>query len=126
MAPTSAITPQEMARYRATARQRETRRRQLLESRRQVAWEIAQRAAALLKHDYGVSRVMLFGSLSRQEPFSAHSDIDLAVWGLDERAYYRVVSRLLDLNPAVSIDLLRAETLSRDFVDAIEATGIPL
>lgn len=126
MAPTSAITPQEMARYRTTARQREIRRQQLLESRRQMALETAQRAAALLKHDYGVSRVVLFGSLSRQEPLSAHSDIDLAVWGLEERAYYQVVSRLLDLNPTVSIDLLRAETLSGDFVDAIEASGISL
>ena len=126
MAPTSAITPREMAHYRATARQQETRRRQLLESRRRAAWQTAQHAAALLKHDYGVNRVVLFGSLTRQEPFSVHSDIDLAVWGLDERAYYRAVSRLLNLNPAFSIDLLRAEALSEDFVAAIEAAGIPL
>lgn len=98
----------------------------MLETRRQVAWETAQCTAALLKHDYGVSRVVLFGSLARPAPFSAHSDIDLAVWGLDERAYYQVVSRLLDLNPTISIDLLRVETLRDDFVAAIEATGILL
>ncbi len=100
----------------------------MLETRRQVAWETAQCTAALLKHDYDVSRVVLFGSLARPAPFSAHSDIDLAVWGLDERAYYQVVSRLLDLNPTISIDLLcdllRVETLRDDFVAAIEATGI--
>lgn len=62
----------------------------------------------------------LFGSLARDEPFTPHSDIDLAVWGLDERDYYRVVSRLLDLDPSISIDLLRVETLSDALIHAIE------
>ena len=97
-----------------------------MEARRRVAWEIAQRAAALLKVDYGASRVVLFGSLSRDEPFSSHSDIDLAVWGLDERVYYRVVSRLLDLDPSISVDLLRAEALRDDLIHAIETTGMEL
>ena len=123
---TAAIAPQDMARYRATAHQRATRRQQMLEARRRAAWEIARRAAAQLKTDYGVRRVVLFGSLSRDEPFTHHSDIDLAVWGLDERVYYRVVSRLLDLDPSISIDLLRVETLSDDLIQAIETTGIPL
>lgn len=121
-----ALTAQEMVRYRTTAQQRATKRRQTMEARRQIAWEVAQRAALLLKSDYGVSRVLLFGSLSRDEPFTAHSDIDLAVWGLDESIYYRVVSRLLDLDPSVSIDLLRAETLSVDLLHAIETAGIVL
>lgn len=122
----SVITPQDMVRYQATARRRAAKRRQAIEARRQAAWEIAKRAAALLKSDYGVSRVVLFGSLSRDEPFSFHSDIDLAVWGLDERVYYRAVSRLLDLDPSVSIDLLRAETLNADLLYIIETTGILL
>jgi predicted nucleotidyltransferase len=122
----AAIAPQQMARYRATAQQRAIERQQMLETRRQAAWGVARRAAALLKVDYGVSRVVLFGSLSRDEPFTPHSDIDLAVWGLDERVYYRVVSRLLDLDLSVSIDLLRAETLSDDLIHAIQTTGISL
>jgi len=123
---TSAITQQEMAQYQATARQRATKRRQALLARRLAARQTAEQAAALLKRDYGASRVLLFGSLSRDEPFSLHSDIDLAVWGLDERIYYRVVSRLLDLDPSVSIDLLRAETLSADLLCVIETTGLSL
>lgn len=75
----SVVTPQDMVRYQATARRRAAKRRQAIEARRQATWEIAKRAAALLKSDYGVSRVVLFGSLSRDEPFSFHSDIDLAV-----------------------------------------------
>lgn len=123
---TSAIPPQDMVRYRITAHQRDAKRRERMEARRRVAWEIAQRAAALLKVDYGASRVVLFGSLSRDEPFSSHSDIDLAVWGLDERVYYRVVSRLLDLDPSISVDLLRAEALRDDLIHAIETTGMEL
>lgn len=123
---TSAITQQEMAQYQATARQRATKRRQALLARRLAARQTAEQAAALLKRDYGASRVLLFGSLSRDEPFSLHSDIDLAVWGLDERVYYRVVSRLLALDPSVSIDLLRAETLSADLLCVIETTGLSL
>ena len=123
---TSAISPQDMARYRATAHRRATRRQRMLEARRRAAWEIARRAAALLKADYGVSRVVLFGSLSHDEPFTPRSDIDLAVWGLDEHVYYRVVSRLLDLDPSISIDLLRVETLSDDLIRAIETTGMQL
>ncbi len=123
---TSTISPQDMVRYRITARQRDAKRRQRMEARRRVAWEIAQRAAALLKADYGASRVVLFGSLSRDEPFSPHSDIDLAIWGVDERLYYQVVARLLDLDPSISIDLLRVESLNDDLIHAIETTGIPL
>ncbi|MFM7584801.1 MAG: hypothetical protein ACKO9F_19020 [Caldilinea sp.] len=70
--------------------------------------------------------MVLFGSLSRDEPFTPHANIDLAVWGLDERVHYRVVSRLFDLDLSVSIDLLRAETLSDDLTHAIQTTGISL
>lgn len=126
MSSASAITPQEMARYQATARQRAVKRQQALDAWRQRARETSERAAALLKAHYGVSRVVLFGSLSRAEPFSPHSDIDLAAWGLDERVYYRAVSRLLDLDPAVSIDLLRAEELSPQLLRVIETEGTPL
>lgn len=115
-----------MDRYRATARRRAAQRRRALEARREVAWETARRAAALLKTNYGSQRVVLFGSLSRDEPLSPYSDIDLAVWGLDERIYYRVVSQLLDSEPSIPIDLLRAEALDAELLRMIETTGVAL
>lgn len=124
--PASAVTPQEMAGYRARARQRSAQQRQVLEARRQAAWRIAYQAAALLKADYGVRRVVIFGSLARGEPLSPHSDLDLVVWGLDEGLYYRAVSRLLDLDPSIPIDLLRSESLDGAILAKIEAEGIPL
>jgi uncharacterized protein len=122
----TSITPQEMAVYQATARRRLATRRQSLRARRTRAWETARRAAALLKEQYGVRRVILFGSLSREEPFSQRSDVDLAVWGLEERAYYRAVSHLLDLDPSISVDLVRAEDMAAGLLAVIESEGISL
>lgn len=117
------ISPQEMARYQATARRRTAQRWQLLSARRQRALVVAQEAAALLKVKYGAERVVCFGSLARAEPFSQYSDIDLAVWGLDDQVFYQAVAQLLDLDPTISIDLLRGETLSANLLKVIEAEG---
>lgn len=123
---TRILPADEMDRYRTTARRRAMQRRQAQADRRQRAWRVAHQAAAVLKTDYGAHQVVLFGSLARDEPFSPHSDIDLAVWGLDEQIYYRVVSKLLDLDPAISVDLLRAEEMATQFLDIVEAEGITL
>lgn len=120
------ITPKEMAVYRASARRQQSKRRQELIARRTRARKTASRAAALLKEQYGVRRVMLFGSLARNEPFSFQSDIDLVVWGLDNRVYYRVVSQLLDLDPSIAIDLILAEDASDSLLEAIKKEGTPL
>jgi hypothetical protein len=55
------VTDEEMAIYRATARHREEQERQEQERRAREAWEVAQRAAVLLKSRFDVQRVILFG-----------------------------------------------------------------
>jgi uncharacterized protein len=120
------VTSEEMAVYRTTARQRWEKQRHALNARRMDAWETAARAATLLKKQYGVNRVILFGSLARTELFSVHSDIDLIVWGLDEHIYYRAVSQLLDLDPQISIDLVRAEDATASLLEVIKTEGICL
>ncbi|MFQ5856173.1 MAG: nucleotidyltransferase family protein [Anaerolineae bacterium] len=120
------VTPEEMAVYRATARRRWERKQQERAHRRERAWEVARRAAALLKEQYNARRVKLFGSLVRDDRFYARSDVDLAVWGLDERLYYRVVSRLLDLDPAIEVDLVMAEDAPPALQEAIDREGVPL
>jgi hypothetical protein len=52
--------------------------------------------------------------------------VDLAVWGLDERDYYRAVSRLLDLDFDISIDLVEAELASSALLAIIELEGKPV
>jgi uncharacterized protein len=122
----AAIPPAELARYRATARRRAEQRAQMLAAYRERAWGVARHAAALLKADYSVERVVLFGSLARSEAYSAHSDVDLVVWGLPEALLYRVVSQLLDLDPSVPIDLLRGEELPAPLLRSISAEGVEL
>jgi predicted nucleotidyltransferase len=80
----------------------------------------------LLKEEYDARRVVLFGSLVRDVPFYVRSDVNLAVWELDERLYYRVVSRLLDLDPAIEVDLVRVEEAPAALLKSIAEEGISL
>jgi len=120
------VTAEEMAAYRATARLRWERKERESAWRREQAWRVAHRAARLLKEQFGARRVAVFGSLTRKSLFHPRSDVDLAVWGLDERVYYRAVSRLLSLDPSVSVDLVEAETARPALKAAIEREGITL
>lgn len=117
--------PEQMAVYRRTALQRQAQRQQLREERRAAALAFAQDAAALLKNAYGAERVILFGSLARQGIFDERSDVDLAVQGLDERRYCRALAQLMNLQPDISVDLIRLEEASPSLADAIHA-GITL
>jgi predicted CxxxxCH...CXXCH cytochrome family protein len=117
--------PEKMAAYRRTARQKQAQRQLLQEKRRAAALVFAQDAAALLKNAYGAERVILFGSLARQGIFDEHSDVDLAVQGIDERMYCRVLAQLMNLQPDISVDLIRMEEAQPSLLDAI-ALGITL
>lgn len=120
------ISTKEMARYHATARARAVQREQELLAYRTQAWTIGRNAAALLRTQDGVKRVVLFGSLARNECCSPHSDVDLVVWGLPEALHYRVVAQLLDLDGTIPVDLLRGEDVSERLRQHIEFEGIEL
>lgn len=111
--------PEQMAVYRQTARRRQAQRQRLQEERRAAAVVFAHDAAALLKTAYGAERVILFGSLARQGIFDEHSDVDLAVQGLDERMYCRALAQLMNLQPDIAVDLIRMEEASPSLVDAM-------
>lgn len=103
------IDPDTLAVYRQTAKTRQLAQRAAIEARRQRAWQVARRAADLLRHDYGITQIVAFGSITNEKLFHIHSDIDLAVWGLDERAYFRAVGVLQGLDPEFGLDLIRFE-----------------
>lgn len=73
------------------------------------AWQVARKAAQVLKTQFGVEKVMVFGSLLHPALFHGRSDVDLVVWGLVGREYYRAASVLLDIDPSISIDLIAFE-----------------
>ncbi len=120
------LTPEQMAGYRAGARRRVQQRAQALAARRARAWDVARRGAQMLKDQFGAARVAVFGSVLRPEVFYERSDVDLAVWGLDERLYLKAVSRLLDIDPEISVDLVEAEFARPTLLAVIEQEGVTL
>lgn len=124
MAPS--FTAEQIAIYRATARRRQADEQEALALRQERAWAVARQAAVLLRERFGAGRVAVFGSLVHPELFHARSDIDLAVWGLDERQIYRAVAALLALDPAIDVDLVRAEEAAPALGDTIAREGVPM
>ena len=118
------ITPEQMEKYRRSAKKREAARQEKLTARRERAWDLAHRAAELLKSEFGATRVVLFGSLLHPELYHARSDIDLAVW--DIQHYYRAVAEILDLDPEISFDLIPIEDVNPAIKDLVEREGIEL
>lgn len=78
------------------------------QTRWQQGREVAQAAAKLLQETFGVKKVVLFGSLLDPAKVRHLSDIDLAVWGLVDRQYYRAVSALASLSPHFTVDRVEA------------------
>jgi len=124
--PAVELSPMAMEVYRRTARARARVCQERLEARRSRAWEVAHRAAAILKDEFGARQVALFGSLTGATTFHLRSDVDLAVWGLEERHYYRAVSRLQDLDPSIEVDLVEVEHARPSLRAVIEREGVIL
>ena len=120
------LSTEMLARYQATARQREQARQFLLDDRFVAAWESARSAAALLKERYDVDGVWVFGSLLNRERFFERSDIDLAVGQVEGRAYYRAVSALLDLSHDFSFDLVEVDFAPPSLRETILSEGVRL
>jgi predicted nucleotidyltransferase len=118
--------PASLAVYRQTAQARQQVQRAAIEARRQRAWQVARDAAALLRRDFGVSQIVAFGSITSEKLFHVRSDIDLAVWGLDERVYFRAVGVLQGLDPEFSLDLICFEEAKPYLQETIQQEGVPL
>ena len=119
------MPPDELARYRASARQREQKRQQQQKLRQEAGWRVAREAAQALKQDFGANRVWLFGSLLEVRHIHSQSDVDLAVEGLEDSLYLQAVARLLDLSD-FSVDLVQLEYARPRLRQAVEAHGVEL
>jgi len=115
-----------MAEYKATATKRWLEEQNELSTSYARAWTIAKQAAAILRAQFGVHRIVVIGSLTYKQRYHQRSDVDLAVWELSEKKYYRAVARLLHLDPRHEIDLVRIEDVSDSLRKHIEQEGIEL
>ena len=123
---TAELTHEELSRSVRIWRKRIRERRQRMETRRAHAWRVAHQGAELLKREFGAQRVMVFGSLCHPDLFYERSDVDLVVWGMDERQYLRAVGRLLDLDSEFSVDLVEFDHACPPLRQVITQDGVEL
>jgi predicted nucleotidyltransferase len=101
---------------------RENREQFLLEmkQRQKKGLDVAKKCTNFLKEKYGVTKMILFGSLLNYEKMTPHSDIDLAVWGLPEKDYFKAVRFLLEIADSFSIDLVEIKNVRPYILPAID------
>ncbi|MBS3779994.1 MAG: nucleotidyltransferase domain-containing protein [Desulfovermiculus sp.] len=118
------IPDQDMEKYRETARKRreaaEFQRLQRLDQ----AWKVARQAAQILCDEFQAREVAVFGSLVHPELFHLRSDIDLAVWGLEQGLYLQAVARVTSLDSDISVDLIAVEEASPSLREHIEDEAV--
>jgi predicted nucleotidyltransferase len=112
--------------YLKTAKIRRKKLQATCRARYDRAWDVARQAAGLLKETYHVSRVVVFGSLVASDQFHLRSDIDLAVWGIDDRDYYQAVGVLQSLDREIAIDVIIYDEAKEYLQRAIDREGISI
>ena len=118
------VSKQKMEIYKATAEHRWKREQQQLSLSYSQKWVLAKKAAELLKDVFGAQRVVVFGSITQKELYHLHSDLDIAVWGLDENKIHRAIAKLLELDQTQQIDLVRIEDARDSLRSVIEQEGV--
>jgi len=126
MTPTLKLTPEEITAYRAAARRRHEQEQQQLALREKRAWELARQAAALLRRQFGVARVVVFGSLIHQGCFTPWSDVDIAAWGIRPQDTFRAIGAVMDLDTEIEVNLVDVGACSASLLATIEREGIDL
>ena len=119
------LTPTEKRAYRPSL-VLDRREREGLEaesSRRKLAWDLARSAAVLLHSQFGAYKVVVFGSLVHDRPFTRWSDIDLAAWGIPAERFYEAVAAVTAMSRLFKVDLVDVETCRSKLRDMIEREG---
>lgn len=119
------LSPAELDFYRQALRKRKRVKCQAPE-RLVRARRVARKAASILRKLFGVEKIVLFGSVTQPSLFHLRSDVDLAVWGLDELLYFRAVGVLQSIDPDIGVDLIEFEFASPRMQETILRDGRPL
>jgi predicted nucleotidyltransferase len=106
-------------------RERWRRQREADEKAAVEAREIADRLADRLRDVYGVSRVVLVGSLARGD-FRVGSDIDLAAEGVPDDRFFRAGADLEAAAGGLHVDLVPLESADPAFLADLDREGIVL
>jgi len=84
----------------------------------------AAKATQMLGRQFGAKKVFLFGSIIDGELFHKHSDLDLAVEGIQPQEYISALSKISRLFAGkVSVDLVPLEDAAPKLKDLIQKKG---
>jgi len=94
---------------------RERERRQVLSSVRDILKELAPK--------YGFFKAYIFGSIVKQERFRRNSDVDIAVFDLNDKYFFQLMAEIsgrLERN----VEICQMETIDERLRKSIEAEGV--
>ena len=120
------VSATDMVRYRASAQARWHSERALRIARQQRAWRLAEQAAELLRMQYGVQQVSVFGSLTHPDSFTQWSDVDLAAWGLTAATWLKASAAVRALAGDIELNVVDVSACSPELLAAIVRDGVPL
>ena len=120
------LTSEKLAEYQQTAQENWQKSQPKRESRRQNAWKLAQLASTLLKEQFGATKVMVFGSLVREDCFTLWSDVDIAAWGIFPQDTFRAMGAVRDLDDTIEVNLVDVGTCNSELLNNILQEGIVL
>jgi predicted nucleotidyltransferase len=110
--------------YRKTAIRRQKVRISQVKTRREKGWELAKKAAKLLREEFQANRVAVFGSLLYEARFTPWSDVDIAAWGIPSDQTFRAIGAVMDLDSSLEINLVDVNTCSPTLLKAIEQEAV--
>lgn len=120
------LTAEEMESYSTGASQRSKEERQELVRREVSAWEVARRAAMVLKTQFGANKVVVFGSLVHKGCFTRWSDVDIAAWGISPDETFRAINAVLGLDAHIEVNLVDVDACRPSLLTVIELEGVEL
>jgi predicted nucleotidyltransferase len=120
------FTPELIAEYRAAALRGQEERVKQLAPLRERAWVTARRAAEILRDQFHVTRVVVFGSLVRLDCFTAWSDIDIAAWGIAPEDTLRAIAAVSDVDETIMVNLVDVNTCRSTILEMIAQDGIEI
>ncbi len=104
----------------------EVREKKKISKLRSSAMDSAKRVADYLKENYGVSRVVLFGSLVRKRYLHERTDIDLLVEGLKKEALLRSGFEASNIAKPFNVDLIPSSIADPSIIIIVNEEGIVL
>ena len=120
------LTLEALALYRKTAIHRQEQWQSERLGLQEEAWVAARRAADLLREKFGVTRVVVFGSLVHPGCFTRWSDIDLAAWGIALDDTLCAIGAVMDLETPYEINLVDIQTARPAILKVIEQEGVEI